>query len=138
MPIDAIAGAGGAAPFSAQPKPPSSTDDRLGTETFLQLMVAQLKYQNPLSPSDGTEFLAQTAQFTMVEKLNQLASQSNELLETNRSLTAAALIGQTVSWAEPDGQIISGEVTGARFGSEGPTLLVGPLAVPLAAVREVS
>ena len=38
-------------------------------DTFLKLLVAQLKYQDPSNPADSTQFLAQTAQFTQVEKL---------------------------------------------------------------------
>jgi flagellar basal-body rod modification protein FlgD len=37
-------------------------------EMFLQLLVAQIKNQNPLNPADGAEFLAQLAQFTQVEE----------------------------------------------------------------------
>jgi flagellar basal-body rod modification protein FlgD len=137
MPIDAVSG-GAPSGFGTPAQRSSNVDDRFGKDTFLQLVVAQLRHQNPLSPTDGTDFLAQTAQFSMVEKLNELAARSDELLAANRSLTAASLIGQTVTWAEPDGRVLSGEVTGARFGSDGPTLQVGPLAVPLSIVREVA
>lgn len=38
-------------------------------ETFLQLLVAQIKNQNPLNPADGVEFLTQLAQFTELEQM---------------------------------------------------------------------
>lgn len=51
------------------PKPASDIEDPLASkETFLQLLVAQIKNQNPLNPQDGVEFLSQLAQFTQVEQ----------------------------------------------------------------------
>lgn len=45
-----------------------STVDRLANkEVFLQLLVAQIRHQNPLKPAEGTEFVAQLAQFTQLE-----------------------------------------------------------------------
>jgi flagellar basal-body rod modification protein FlgD len=46
----------------------SSKSDQQKTQ-FLQLLVAQLKSQNPLDPKDGTEFVAQLAQFSSLEEL---------------------------------------------------------------------
>ncbi len=46
-----------------------SGTDRLGSEeVFLKLLVAQLKNQNPENPTDGTQFVAQLAQFTQLEQ----------------------------------------------------------------------
>jgi flagellar basal-body rod modification protein FlgD len=41
----------------------------IGKEAFLQLLVAQVKNQNPMNPTDGVQFLSQLAQFTQVEQL---------------------------------------------------------------------
>jgi flagellar basal-body rod modification protein FlgD len=87
-PVSAI-GAATATPATAQPK-----QDAMGKDAFLKLLVAQLKYQNPLSPTDGAEFMAQTAQFTVVEKLDELSKQNAELLSSNRALGASSLIGR--------------------------------------------
>ena len=87
---------------------PSAKPDAMGKDTFLKLLVAQLKYQNPMSPADGTEFLAQTAQFTVVEKLDELAKQNAELLASNRSLGASSLIGREVVYSGLDGTDVVG------------------------------
>ena len=134
MPIDPVSGSPAA---SSQPVR-STAGDQLGTDTFLNLLVAQLRYQNPLSPSDGTQFLAQTAQFTMVEKLTELAEQSDQLLATNQSLAAAGLVGSRVSWATAEGEVVEGTATGARFGSEGATVLVGDQEIPFTQIRGVT
>jgi flagellar basal-body rod modification protein FlgD len=60
---------GGASPAAntGQVKLPP-TDPLANKETFLQLLVAQIKNQNPLSPQDGVAFLSQLAQFTDLEQ----------------------------------------------------------------------
>lgn len=45
-----------------------TTEPQSQKQMFLQLLVAQIKNQNPLNPADGAEFLAQLAQFTQVEE----------------------------------------------------------------------
>jgi flagellar basal-body rod modification protein FlgD len=59
-------------PFDVNPsgvKPQTEKVDPLANkETFLQLLVAQIKNQNPLSPQDGVQFLSQLAQFTDLEQ----------------------------------------------------------------------
>jgi len=63
--------------------------DKLGADkaTFLKLLVAQLKNQDPLSPSDGTAFVTQLAQFTSLEQSTQM---STDISEIRKLLTAQA------------------------------------------------
>ncbi len=63
--------------------------DRLGKDAFLQLLVAQLQYQDPLNPSTNQEFLGELAQFTSLEELQNLTSTIN----SNNALT---LVGKNV------------------------------------------
>src|SRR2546423_5006215 len=55
---------------------------------FLQLLVAQLKGQNPLDPKDGTEFVSQLAQFSSLEELINIRTTLDTMSKT--SVTAAA------------------------------------------------
>ncbi|HHT98103.1 MAG TPA: hypothetical protein GXZ90_09455 [Clostridiales bacterium] len=61
----------------------------LGKEAFLQLLVAQLKYQDPLNPSSDTEFVSQLANFSQLEQLQNLSK-----VTTNSQ--AFGLVGKTV------------------------------------------
>ena len=53
---------------TAQPAAPS-VNSRVSTDTFLQLLVAEIKNQNPLEPQKGSEFLSQLATFSTLEQL---------------------------------------------------------------------
>ena len=89
---------------AATPTDPSSAMpmDQLGGDIFLKLMVAQLRNQDPMNPTDSTQFLAQTAQFTTVEKLTSMAAQTTQALTLQRDLGAAGMVGRTVSYTATD------------------------------------
>ena len=70
---------------------------------FLKLLVAQLKYQNPMEPVDSSQFMAQTAQFTMVEKLQAMAAQTDALVAGEASQRAAGLLGRQVTYLDDRG-----------------------------------
>jgi flagellar basal-body rod modification protein FlgD len=110
----------------------------MGKDMFLKLLVAQLRYQNPMQPVDSSQFMAQTAQFSMVEKLEAMAAQTDALVAGEASQRAAGLLGRQVSYVDGQGATQTGVVTGTRLGSDGPVLLLGKTEVPLAGVREVS
>ena len=103
-------------------------------DTFLKLLVAQLKYQDPSNPADSTQFLAQTAQFTQVEKLGQIA----EMMQAQQLIGASALVGRTVTYLDADGLSQTGVVTKTKLnGDSEPTLVVGNMDVQLSKVTEV-
>jgi flagellar basal-body rod modification protein FlgD len=69
-----------------QTKATKSATDSLGnTETFLQLLVAQIKNQDPLNPADGVQFLTQLAQFS---ELEQTIGIKKEITGLRQDLTA--------------------------------------------------
>ena len=132
MPVSALSGGLTTATTSA-----AAPDNSMGKDAFLKLLVAQLKYQDPMKPSNSSEFMAQTAQFTMVEKLEELAKQNAELLANNRTLGASALIGRQVVTVGPDGADVVATVTGVRLDPNGTVLKTGDTEVSLAGVKEV-
>jgi flagellar basal-body rod modification protein FlgD len=111
--------------------------DQLDKDTFLKLLVAQLKYQDPSNPADSTAFLAQTAQFTQVERLNELKMVNSDQLVAQMMLSASGMVGKTITFAGSDGKDVTGVVTSAHFNGSAPTLRVGDKDVPLPAVKEV-
>lgn len=79
------------------------SSDELGQDAFLRLMIAQLNNQDPLSPRDNGEFIAQLAQFSSVEGITNL-NNSFEQLETtlqssfrsSQALEASSLVGRSI------------------------------------------
>lgn len=121
---------------AAPPKDKTSLDK----DAFLKLLVAQLKYQDPSSPVDSSQFMAQTAQFTQVEKLEQMAQDSTAALSLQQGLAASSLVGKSVSWVDADGVSHEGTAESATFGgslSAEPTVKVGDQQVPLSQIHTV-
>ena len=106
-------------------------------QVFLELMVAQMRYQDPLNPTDSSEFMAQTAQFTALEKMQAVADQTAMLLSTQLAFGASALIGQTVRWNDENGVEQTGTVQGTTYLSTGPVLSVDGKKVPMTDVLSV-
>jgi len=73
--------------------------DALGRDDFLNMLVTQLQYQDPLNPMDSTDFTAQLAQFSSLEQLTNMSDQLKNLAAAQTALNnsqAVAYIGRTV------------------------------------------
>jgi flagellar basal-body rod modification protein FlgD len=73
---------------------PANKPNELGKDAFLQLLVTQLQHQDPLQPQDNSAFLAQLAQFTSVESLEQIKTDMSSLLgvvQSGASVASAAV-----------------------------------------------
>src|SRR5262249_21707516 len=90
----------------------------LGKDDFLRLLVTQLKYQDPMNPSDNQQFMAQMAQFAMVEGINNLES-------TLGSLQGVNLIGKQITYTADDGSTKSGTATSIAMSGTTYTVKVG-------------
>src|SRR4051812_12186359 len=93
-------------------------------DTFLQLLVAQLRYQDPMNPTDSTQLMAQNAQYTALEKMQKVADGVQQLLSLQMSFGAAGMIGRQVSWTDSSGVTKTGIASGVGFGASGPVLSV--------------
>ena len=67
----------------------TSGGSSLGKDDFLQLLVAQMKYQDPLEPTSNTEYISQYATFSELEQMQNMSS----TMELSR---ASDLVGKTV------------------------------------------
>ncbi len=85
-------------------------------DAFLQLLVTQLKNQDPTKPMDSTEYMAQLATFSQVEQSIQTNSKLDALLTSSAIEQANQLIGHTLT--SSDGEA-SGKVASVRITSDG-------------------
>jgi flagellar basal-body rod modification protein FlgD len=110
----------------------------LEQDAFLKLLVAQLRFQNPMSPMDGKEFLAQTAQFAVVEKLEAMGKAQAELTSWQQALAGEGMVGKQVSGKSSTGLDVAGIVTGLSLTTSGPLLkLADGATLPVSNVDEV-
>lgn len=96
-----------------------ASEDVLGKDDFLKLLVTQLTYQDPLDPVGDQEFIAQLAQFSALEQMQNVAKGIEQLTELQLWIggmgQAASLVGRTV--VVPDhqtGEHREGVVSAAR------------------------
>jgi flagellar basal-body rod modification protein FlgD len=84
--------------------------------SFLQLLVTQLKNQDPTAPTDSTAFMSQLASFSNVEQAVQMNAKFDSLLKMGQLAQADTMIGRTAS--STDG-LTSGLVKSVRIDSNG-------------------
>ncbi len=117
-----------------------SNGSNLDENDFLNLLVAQLKYQDPSQPVDSSQFMSQTAQFTQVQQMDEMTKATESVLSLQQGLAASALVGKTVQYTLADGTTGSGTAVSASFGvasNAEPTIRVGTQDIPLSSITTV-
>ncbi|NLZ53281.1 MAG: flagellar hook capping protein [Thermoanaerobacteraceae bacterium] len=117
--------------FSSQQQKVGTTN--LGKDDFLKLLVTQLRYQNPLEPMDNKEYIAQLAQFSSLEQMQNLNLQL-------ANLSAIGTIGKTAK-AVVEQKEIEGTVKGVTFDKGRVNLIIcdadNEIKVPIENVAEI-
>ena len=115
----------------------SQSSSMLNPQAFLQLLVAQLQYQDPTSPVDTSTFMNQTAMLSQVQTMNGMSTTLNSLVASQQGQAATSMIGKSVTFVDATGATGSGVVTGASLGTTGASVEVGNQYVPITNIREV-
>ncbi len=114
-------------------KQQESKASQLDKDDFLKLLVTQLRYQNPLEPMDNNEYIAQLAQFSSLEQMQNLNLQV-------ANLSALSTIGKSAS-AIVEQSEIEGVITGIAFNESTVNLIIDTgdyeVKVPIANVAEI-
>lgn len=108
--FNALGGPGGASQTSGVGAGKGMMD--MGSEDFLRLLTTQLKNQDPLNPTDSTQFMGQIAQLTQasgIQELNSSFASLSESLRGNQTMQAASLIGREVTVESNVGYLAEGE-----------------------------
>ena len=106
-----------------------TTGSSLGQDDFLKLLVAQMANQDPMSPTSNEDFLAQMAQFTMLEQIKEMG-------QSFLSSQAYSMIGQYVYVQDGD-NLIFGKVDGVVKENGVNYLMIGGEMYDLASVAGV-
>ncbi len=113
----------------------SANTQFVSQNTFLTLLLTQLKNQDPMNPQDSSQFVSQLAQFSSLEQMTQLNTSFSNVLDN----TATSMIGQTVTVADQSSSTgyTTGQVTGVVYFSNGPAVQINGVNYPLSAVQNV-
>lgn len=131
-------------------------NNSLDKEAFLQLLVKQMQYQDPLDPQDNSEYVAQLAQFSSLEQMTNVSdamSKVNNMISTmNSSMLvgqASSFVGKTVTWDStptatsnteetPTPTFSSGKVDAVKIVDGQPYLVIGKNNVDISKVAIIS
>lgn len=135
-PVTGVTAAAATTPGAQQSS--STANSLLDPQAFLQLLVAQLQYQDPTNPTDTSTFMNQTAMLSQVQTMTSMQTTLTSLANAQQAESATSLIGKQVTYLDDNGMRVSGVVGSANLLSSGATLQVGSATIPLASVVAVS
>ena len=120
----------------------TTVKNEMDKDAFLQLLVTQLRYQDPLEPQDNSEFVAEMAQFSSLEQMNNIADRMNDISNLVSNIDTSVLVGQlsgmigkgvdwmeTTNYADEEGNpqtktdTLSGVITGVTV-ADGTTKVI--------------
>jgi len=110
--------------------------NELGKDDFLNLLITQLKNQDPLNPMKDQEFIAQLATFSNLEQITNMSRNMEEFLkqqEYNNRATAVNMIGMEIRTSAGQGGIVSG----VTIDDKGANLIVGDKKIAFSEVKEI-
>ncbi|HET9124701.1 MAG TPA: flagellar hook capping FlgD N-terminal domain-containing protein [Solirubrobacteraceae bacterium] len=113
----------------------SGVAGNLNEGDFLNLMMDQMKNQNPLNPADPTQYMGELASFSSLDEQIQIQQSASQSAANQSASSAISLLGHNVSYTDANGNTGSGTVSAVDFTSGGPTLTIGTTSgIPLSEV----
>lgn len=114
--INNVTGSGALSQYDiSNKKSEQKSNEELGKNEFLKLMIAQMENQNPLEPQANEEFVAQLAQFSQVEGIENMNGNLDTMatsFKSSQALQASSLVGGAVTVdGNREGQLRHGELT---------------------------
>lgn len=81
----------------------TATNDTLGKDAFLKLLIAELSNQDPLNPMEDREFISQMATFSELEQMQNMNKTLETMVDANK-FSAVNYIGKAVAFTKGDGE----------------------------------
>ena len=123
---------------SATTTTPTAPGSTLGKDDFLKLFVTQLQHQDPMNPSDNSQFMAQMAQFSTLEQITNLSNATTQMVFSNQVTQSVGLIGHTVTYDRADGTSGTGVASAIAISNGNILVTVGADQVEPGSIRNVS
>src|SRR5579883_2222095 len=107
---------------------------------FLNLLVEQLKNQDPTNPESNLDFASQMAQFSSLSAMNNLSTSMGQFAEFSQLSDGASLIGATVTTTATDssGNMITGPVSSVSVSNGAVSVTVNGQSIPLTEITGVA
>jgi flagellar basal-body rod modification protein FlgD len=117
-----------------------TVNKELDRDAFLQLLTLQMQNQDPMSPIDNTQMVAQLAQFSSLEQMNALNTSFTGLkteMDHLNFLSTNTLIGRTIIGADTDGNAVQGKVEKVVMLDGAVSVLAAGKTVPVGSILQV-
>jgi flagellar basal-body rod modification protein FlgD len=132
--LSSVTTVGSTTSTAATAKTTSTTiSNSLGQADFLKILVAEMQYQDPTNPTSNTEYVAQLAQFSMLEQMQTIT----DAINSSNLLQSAGIIGKTVT-ASDGSQTITGTVDSIVVEDSVPYAVIGEDMVPVSLITSIS
>jgi len=106
-------------------------------DAFLNLLVTQLRYQDPSSPMDDTQFVSQLAQFSSLEQMQNLNTGFTAFGQSATANQAFSMTGKWIDYVDASGNTVTGRVDSVSLENGAPKLIIGTNKVDLSSVQQV-
>jgi len=123
--------------YTGAAKAIEASSGTMDKQAFLELLVTQLRNQDPSAPMDSNALMAQTTQMASMESLTELSTTSRESFALQMRVAAAGMVGQNVSYTSGT-ETLTGSVTSVSFAGSVPMVTVGGKEVPLDSISTIS
>ena len=111
----------------------------LDKDSFLKLMMVELQHQDPLQPTDPTQYINELSQMTTLEQTTNMAASEAKVAAEESNVGALQLLGHKVTYTDASGTTLSGTVQKVQMTSTGPTLTIDGIGgIDPSSVNEVS
>ncbi|KPU44693.1 basal-body rod modification protein FlgD [Oxobacter pfennigii] len=101
-----------------------NSKSELGKDAFLKILASQLQNQDPLNPQNNAELVAQMAQFSALEQMQNLNLSMNNLILSQKVNEANMLIGKIVKVTDSNGDILTDIITGTKAGKNAVNVVI--------------
>jgi flagellar basal-body rod modification protein FlgD len=106
-------------------KAATTNANKMDSDQFMQILMAQLTHQDPLEPMNNAEMMSQFSQLNSLQELREIHTSMDKLSTSNQVIYLASLIGKTVKVNRTDGKAIEGVVEGVVTEKDNPQLRIG-------------